>query len=615
MMMRRSYNPVSAGASHRVRNRSFAIIAMAAISVGTFMLATPAIAGMQYGKSGGATGSISMSFNETDIGQVLKAISLKTGANIVYVSKAKAPVTLNITGQTPEEAIRSAVASAGLVYRRVGGVYVVASATDMRQALEPYGSTVNFTMDAGDAVKALPGLQLAVPYATARTVGNKIVFTGTFDDIRHARDYIDDFKALQVEVRPVTQNVKILNGSPAQVAKTLAAAYPGLSAVPLGETGGMVMLTGPGRLVTSAAEMASKLDLSGSEDNPNAVIYRVYELRYTSAPVLSEFLKKAAPEVEAFVGPEAYSPPRAKFNPLGSSSTSSSGSSGSGSSNSSNSGGTQGSSGQGQSSSPDRIVKEGDRSRTVVLKGPQAAVERAIVLMRGLDRKPQQVLVQVQVVETAPTFTRDLGIDWNVENKSTITETSTGSNGIGFGTFQRTTPFSFTGLLKAKISSGEAKLLADPRVQVIDNDEAFIFIGDTIRAKVSQSAALGTQTVTIEEFPIGIILLIRPRVNADGNITLHVNPVVSSVTSVNADNLPQTSSREAETTIIVKDGQTVGIGGLIRDEFRKTITEVPFLSKLPVIGELFRYRSTTKNRTDIIVTITPRIIPDPEANK
>jgi type II secretory pathway component GspD/PulD (secretin) len=260
-------------------------------------------------------------------------------------------------------------------------------------------------------------------------------------------------------------------------------------------------------------------------------------------------------------------------------------------------------------------VKEGDRSRTVVLKGPQAAVERAIVLMRGLDRKPQQVLVQVQVVETAPTFTRDLGIDWNVENKSTITETSTGSNGIGFGTFERTTPFSFTGLLKAKISSGEAKLLADPRVQVIDNDEAFIFIGDTIRAKVSQSAALGTQTVTIEEFPIGIILLIRPRVNADGNITLHVNPVVSSVTSVNADNLPQTSSREAETTIIVKDGQTVGIGGLIRDEFRKTITEVPFLSKLPVIGELFRYHSTTKNRTDIIVTITPRIIPDPEANK
>lgn len=613
-MMRRSFTPVSAGASHRVNHRSFAIIAMAAISFATGLLATPAIAGVQDGKSGGVSGSISMSFNETDIGQVLKAISLKTGANIVYVSKAKAPVTLNLSGQTPEEAIRSAVASAGLVYRRVGAVYVVAAAADMRQALEPYGSTVNFTLDAGDAVKALPGLQSAVPYATARTIGNKIVFTGTFDDIRQARDYIDDFKALQVEVRPVTQSVKILNGSPAQVAKTLAAAYPGLSAVPLGETGGMVMLTGPGRLVNSAAEMATKLDLSGGEDNPNAVVYRVYELRYTSAPVLSEFLKKAAPEVEAFVGPESYSPPRAKFNPLGSSSTSS-GSSGSGSSGSGNSGGSQGNAGQGQNNSPDRVVREGDRSRTVVLKGPQAAVDRAVLLVRGLDRKPQQVLVQVQVVETAPTFTRDLGIDWNVENKSTITETSTGANGIGFGTFERTTPFSFTGLLKAKISSGEAKLLADPRVQVIDNDEAFIFIGDTIRAKVSQSAALGTQTVTIEEFPIGIILLIRPRVNADGNITLHVNPVVSSVTSVNADNLPQTSSREAETTIIVKDGQTVGIGGLIRDEFRKTITEVPFLSKLPVIGELFRYRSTTKNRTDIIVTITPRIIPDPEANK
>ena len=76
-----------------------------------------------------------------------------------------------------------------------------------------------------------------------------------------------------------------------------------------------------------------------------------------------------------------------------------------------------------------------------------------------------------------------------------------------------------------------------------------------------------------------------------------------------------TATREAETIVNVKDGETLVLGGLIRDEYRKTVTAIPLLSQLPIVGELFKSRSTSKKRSDVIVTITPRIVKDPSEAK
>jgi type II secretory pathway component GspD/PulD (secretin) len=104
------------------------------------------------------------------------------------------------------------------------------------------------------------------------------------------------------------------------------------------------------------------------------------------------------------------------------------------------------------------------------------------------------------------------------------------------------------------------------------------------------------------------VLLIRPRVNADGNITMRIHPVVSTITAVDAQNVPQTSSREAETTVMVKDGETMVIGGLIREEEIKTMSKIPILGDLPLIGELFKHRNTNSRKSEILVVITPRIV-------
>jgi len=232
-------------------------------------------------------------------------------------------------------------------------------------------------------------------------------------------------------------------------------------------------------------------------------------------------------------------------------------------------------------------------------------------------------MVEVQVIDTTPELTDKLGIKWDwkpfnfweAKPGTGLTDAFKGTTrSVGFGQFSRL-PWNFNALLDAMVVKKEAKILAKPSVMVIDGDESNVFIGDTIRARLAQAGGLGTQTIEIAEFPVGIILLFRPRINVDGNITMRVHPVVSTITSIDDDNIPQTSTREAETTVLIKDGDTVVIGGLIRDEMTKTVTEVPFLSRLPIVGELFRSRSTNKRKSEIVVLITPHLVRDAELVK
>jgi type II secretory pathway component GspD/PulD (secretin) len=112
---------------------------------------------------------------------------------------------------------------------------------------------------------------------------------------------------------------------------------------------------------------------------------------------------------------------------------------------------------------------------------------------------------------------------------------------------------------------------------------------------------------TVVEVPVGIILLVHPRVNGDGQITLRVKPVVSTVSGF-VDGVPQTSTREAETVVRVKDGDTLVIGGLIRDEDVKTMTKVPILGDLPLVGQLFRYHERNHRRSEVMIFLTIKMV-------
>ena len=123
-------------------------------------------------------------------------------------------------------------------------------------------------------------------------------------------------------------------------------------------------------------------------------------------------------------------------------------------------------------------------------------------------------------------------------------------------------------------------------------------------------AAAPTQTVQIEE--VGIKLAITPLINTDGYITVHIRPEVSTVTGFRgvAGDLPVVATRQAETTVRLKDGSSVLIGGILDQEKTTDITKVPFLGSVPFLGAFFRHENTTTTNRDLVIEVTPHLLPE-----
>jgi len=577
--------------------------------------------------------SVKLSFSQTDVSQVFKAISISTGANIVVSVTDKLPVTVNINAATTEEAIKSVASAAGLAYRRVGNTFVVAKPDGLRNALSPYCYRVKFEVQTIDSSDAAKKLESALPHVTALPSGSKVVVTALPEDIVACRELLADLEHNAKLDANQTSVVTLVNATPSEVAASLKAAYPQAKISPLGKgetAGGMITISGPRAIVDSCLAMASNLDVRTADAAVDEIL-EIYDAKYASPVVLKEFIEAAIPGLKAIIGPETYTPMQPQFRTLIGNSLaqgSSQGGSGSSGSSGSQSGGGSGSmsGGSGGSASgmaqPYQKAKEGDRAKTLVLKGSASDIKKALGLLGKLDVKPQQVRVEVKVVDTSPEISSEYGLSYSwstfkfIEGAAgtTVADAFKTTRPAGFGQISRV-PWDFSAVLSALVTKKEAKILASPSMAVIDNDDANIFIGDTIRARISQATGLGAQTVEIVEFPVGIILMFRPRVNADGNITMRVHPIVSTITEIGSDNVPQTSSREAETTVMVKDGETVVIGGLIRNEINKTIKELPFISQIPILGELFRNRSTSQRKSEILVFITTTIVKDGAATK
>ncbi len=616
--------------------RNLSVLKVTALVASTFGLM--AALGGSPSIAQGARAGIRLVFDKTDVSDVLRAISLRTRANIVFPAQTGALISLNITAATTDEALRYVTAAARLTFRQIGTTYVVADPASLRQALEPFGERARITLNSMPAASAVSLLQDALPYLTVRPAGQQVLVIGAPEDIQQAQSLLAE-QDRPTKIEAIRSEVVTLQyAAAAQVAAMVKSMFAGLKADPVGQTdkpGGAVGLSGP------ASQVASALDAVRTVDVPSAPAeatkeYRIYAIKYSSAPALKEFIEKAAPAVTALIGPESYSPPMPNFRPLSGASLGSSNGSGGGSGGLGGGGGGGGQSGGSSFNtgglgglggiSDIQKPKEGDRSKSLVLSGSAADLESALKLLDQVDIAPKQIMVDVKVVDTSPERAEELGLKWSwtrfgfYEAAPGTTVDTANSGGIGgdftnfatralsFGQFSRV-PWSFSSILSGMVSRKEAKLLASPRVQVLENDDANIFIGDTIRSQIVSNGGLNGTNIQIFEFPIGIVLLVRPRINDDGNITMRVHPVVSTITAIDpVTRIPQSSAREAETTVMVKDGETIVIAGLIRDEMSKVVSEVPFLSKLPLVGELFRHRQTTHRHSEIMIFITPHIV-------
>src|SRR5262245_34364284 len=251
-------------------------------------------------------------------------------------------------------------------------------------------------------------------------------------------------------------------------------------------------------------------------------------------------------------------------------------------------------------------------NRLIVVTSPRVISEIQAIVGR-LDVPARQVMLEARVVEVSTDDTKRLGIDWDLLNRQTFIIVERTPSPSAPGTLPDELPFvkgfprsnDITRQAKAVqaaidllIREGNARVLANPKIATLNGKEATMLIGQRIPFVVTgttfvSGAAAQTQSIQREE--VGIKLRITPLVNADGYITTDITPEVSSVTDFRGQNadLPVVSTRQASTTVRLKDGNSVIIGGLLSEEKTRNVTKVPILGQVPGLGPLFQHHTLT----------------------
>jgi len=284
----------------------------------------------------------------------------------------------------------------------------------------------------------------------------------------------------------------------------------------------------------------------------------------------------------------------------------------------------------------DKIQVDKSGNRLIVMTSPRVISEIENVVST-MDQPVQQVMLEARIVEVSTDDLKVLGIDWDQINRQgvIIVEGSPSTEpgeaaGSAPGVPPAKVPFVplteafqnwtrqarvFQATLDLLIHNGNGRVLANPRVATLNGREANIIVGQRIPYETSQTVFAGgaaSPTLSIQKEEVGIKLRITPLINADGYITTTIAPEVSSVIAFVGRNndLPVVSTRQTSTTVRLKDGNSVIIGGLLSEEQSTNVTKVPLLGDIPGIGPLFfQHHRSSMSKKDLVIEVTPRIMP------
>jgi type IV pilus assembly protein PilQ len=283
-----------------------------------------------------------------------------------------------------------------------------------------------------------------------------------------------------------------------------------------------------------------------------------------------------------------------------------------------------------KSLSPRGDITVDARTNTLIVKDIPSHVEDVTQLAKTLDTQTPQVLIEARVVQVAPTFNKSLGIQWGANYQDNANANRIGLNtgttgafgasipdfavnlpaapsfgGVGF-TFGRLTsnPINLDLRLSAGESQGLTRIVSTPKVTVLDNQEAKIAQGESI--PYATTSADGTQTTFVDA---NLSLLVTPRISPDGSILMKINITKNSPGPVQPGaSGPSILKKEASTNVLVKDGETTVIGGIYETTDIDSTSGVPYLMKLPIIGNLFKKTEKREATSELLVFLTPKVV-------
>ena len=252
-------------------------------------------------------------------------------------------------------------------------------------------------------------------------------------------------------------------------------------------------------------------------------------------------------------------------------------------------------------------------------------IQKAEEVIREADVRPKQVLVEATIMSATLTEEMQFGIDWNLLTGVAITGYPATINGygtkaetVGFaakpGSAGLTIGFSadnIQAIITALETVTDTTLLANPKILAVNKQEGVVYIGRKI-GYISQQTQnqTGSTSSAVDFLETGTRLAFRPYIGNDGYIRMDIYPK-DSLGDLQENDIPYEESTELRTNVVVKDGQTVIIGGLFRDQVKTTRSQVPVLGSLPVVGALFRGSTDSVKRQEVFVILTPHIIDEP----
>ena len=270
-------------------------------------------------------------------------------------------------------------------------------------------------------------------------------------------------------------------------------------------------------------------------------------------------------------------------------------------------------------------VKGDDRTNILIVKDIPRNIVLAKNLVKSLDTKTPQVLIEARIVEANLSFQKDLGISWGflastgTDKKKTLTVGSDtnkvvnlpAANTAGLLEFLFTSEYGLKNLdvaISAYENKGEAKVISSPKIATLDNKEASVEQG--LRIPYTKLTTEGTPTEDFME--ANLKLTVTPHVTNDGHVkmSIKVKKDEPDYSKTSAYGTPRINKKESTTEVLVKDNGVVAIAGIYTIKKEETTTGVPLFSKIPVLGWLFKKESKTNDTTDLLIFISPKILKD-----
>lgn len=262
------------------------------------------------------------------------------------------------------------------------------------------------------------------------------------------------------------------------------------------------------------------------------------------------------------------------------------------------------------------VIPDINTNSLIVVGTPdQADLVRSII--EQLDKIPEQVMIETMIVEANLDATTKLGVEWKYLDKH---------NGVQqtFGDQTNTTSppqgllYTFTGNLLSSFlhtiqTDNNFTILSTPRIFTSNNVQAQINVSQSIPYVLSTiQDANGNLSFNYAFQDVGIVLTVNPRITSNGYVTLDVTQTANDLQGFTSFNAPIINQREADTQVSVKDGETIVLGGIIRNNVTVTTNKIPILGDIPILGNLFKSTTKEKTKTELLVLLTPHVVTNPD---